>query len=403
MIVEVIAVGTELLLGEVVNANAATIGRRLAEEGFDAHFHVTVGDNLERMVAAIGQAVARADAVILTGGIGPTQDDVTRDALCIVGDRTMARDERHAEMIRDRITRALGSVVGSTLKMADHPSGTETLPNRTGVALGIAMVHDGVPIYALPGVPSEMAVMLDEQVLPRLRAHAGGPTVLRSRLLRTWGWGESRVAEALDDLFASANPSIAFLVDGVDVGVRVSAKAADAAAADALIGDVAEEVRRRLGPVVFGTGDETAEALLARRLEARGWRLGTVEVATLGAVASSLARTADGARRFAGALVVPAREAVDLTPTSVADALLDRVAGTVDADVVVAVGPARRADGNDHGQDARRVTIGVRTPDRRAARTVTLLGDPARVRTYARGTALHLARLAVDGTWWAAD
>jgi len=398
VIVEVIAIGTELLLGEIVNSNVAVVGRRLADEGFDTHFHVTVGDNLERMVAATRQAVHRADAVILTGGIGPTQDDVTRDALCIVGDRTMERDEAHAELIRDRITRAHGSVVPSTLRMADHPSGTEPLPNRNGVALGIAMVHDGVPIFALPGVPSEMAVMLDEQVLPRLRAHAGEPTVLRSRLLRTWGWGESRVAEALDDLFATANPSIAFLVDGVEVRVRISAKAADAAAAEGLIDRVADEVHERLGPVVFGTDDETVEALLARHLDERGWRLGTIEAATLGTVASSFARTAAADTRFAGALVVPADLAVGRDPVTLIGALLDRGADTLDADVLVAVGSADGEGGAD--RDARRVAIGVQTPDRQAVRTVTLLGDPPRVRAYARGTALHLARLAASDVWW---
>lgn len=398
MIVEVIAVGTELLLGEIVNSNVAVIGRRLADEGFDTHYHVTVGDNLARMVAAIRQASDRADAVLVTGGIGPTQDDVTREALCIVGDRRMARDEAYAEVIRERITRAHGSVVRSTLRMADHPSGTETLPNRNGVALGIAMVHDGVPIFALPGVPAEMTVMLDEQVLPRLRAHAGEPTVLRSRLLRTWGWGESRVAEALDDLFASANPSIAFLVDDVEVRIRITAKASDAAAADALIDRVADEVHGRLGPVVFGTDDETVEALLARHLDERGWCLGTVEAATLGAVASSFARTAGAVGRFAGALVVPADTATDSDPAAGVGALLDRGAHVLDADVLVAVGPAVGEEGAN--RVACRVPIGVETPDRRAVRTVTLLGDPQRVRAYARGTALHLARLAASGAWW---
>ena len=398
MIVEVIAVGTELLLGEIVNSNVAVIGRRLADEGFDTHYQVTVGDNLARMVAAIRQAIDRADAVLVTGGIGPTQDDVTREALCIVGDRRMARDEAYAEVIRERITRAHGSVVPSTLRMADHPSGTETLPNRNGVALGIAMVHHGVPIFALPGVPAEMTVMLDEQVLPRLRAHAGEPTVLRSRLLRTWGWGESRVAEALDDLFASANPSIAFLVDDVEVRIRITAKASDAAAAEALIDRVADEVHGRLGPVVFGTDDETVEALLAHHLDERGWRLGSIEVATLGAVAASFVRAVGPTAPFVGALVTPTAGAGDDAPETVAEALLDRGAHVLDADVLVAVGPAVGEEGAD--RVACRVPIGVETPDRRAVRTVTLLGDPPRVRAYARGTALHLARLAASGAWW---
>ncbi|HSK95576.1 MAG TPA: competence/damage-inducible protein A, partial [Euzebyales bacterium] len=177
MIVEVIAVGTELLLGQIVNTNVAVIGTRLADEGFDAHYQVTVGDNLERLAATIRTAIERADAVILTGGIGPTQDDLTREALCAVTGRAMARDEAHAEAIRERIVRIRGHVAESTLRMADHPDGATGLPNRNGVALGIAMEHRGVPIFAVPGVPSEMAVMLDEQVMPRLRRASGEPAV----------------------------------------------------------------------------------------------------------------------------------------------------------------------------------------------------------------------------------
>ncbi len=394
MIVEVVAVGTELLLGEIVNSNVAVIGRRLADEGFDVHYHVTVGDNLERLTATIRRAVDRADAVVVTGGIGPTQDDLTREALCVVGGRAMVRDAAHAESIRRRITGAGGTVSDTTLRMADHPAGTETLPNRNGVALGVAMEHEGAMLYALPGVPSEMAAMLDEQVLPRLRARAGTSAALRSRLLRTWGWGESRVADALDDLYASANPSIAFLVDGVEVRVRISAKAADHATADAMIDDVDAEVRRRLGPILFGRDDDTVELLLATQLRARGWRLATVEVCTRGGVATTLA--ALGGDVFAGGLVVPERPTDPADLEIAADGLLARGARTLDADVVLAVSDTE--GGLDRRQSPRSVAIAVRTPERRQIRTVMLLGDAARVREYARGTALHHARLAVAGS-----
>lgn len=392
MIVEVIAVGTELLLGEIVNSNAATIGRRLAEDGYDVHHHVTVGDNLTRLATAIRQAVTRADAVILTGGIGPTPDDLTRDALCVVGDRTITRDETHAAFIRDRITRTHGSVSGSTLRMADHPTGTEPLPNRNGVALGIAMEHDGTAIFALPGVPSEMAVMLDEQVLPRLRRAAGEPAVLRSRVLRTWGLGESSVADALDDLFATANPSIAFLVDGVEVRVRISAKAPDARTASSMIAEVEREVAGRLGDAVFGRDGQTVEAVLARQLAARGWTVGAVEGVTHGLVATTLATA--GTDVFGGGLVVPDSAA------GKADALADRGLDVLGTDVVVAVGAAE-PDADD--DQSRRVAMAVHTPEHRRRRTLHLLGDAPRIREHGKGTALHLARLAVTGAWWPDD
>jgi nicotinamide-nucleotide amidase len=399
VIVEVIAVGTELLLGQIVNTNAAVIGARLADEGFDAHFQVTVGDNLDRLAGTIRTAVDRADAVILTGGIGPTQDDLTREALCAVGDRAMVRDEAHAAAIRERLTRIRGYVAESTLRMADHPQDATTLPNRNGVALGIAMTHRGVPIFAVPGVPSEMAVMLDEQVMPRLRAASGEPAILRSRVLRTWGYGESQVAEELDDLYASTNPTVAFLVDGGEVRVRISAKAGNADTADKLIAGVEEEVVRRLGPIVFGRDGDTVEAILVRELAARGWRLATVEAATLGTVASTFAATSGATPVFAGGLTVPpaaSGEAGDLDHR--ARQLLARGARTLGGDVVVAVSEAR---GDQAGaRSTHSLVIAVGTPLQERARTISLLGDDAQVREYACGAALHLARLAVTGAWW---
>lgn len=393
MIVEVLAVGTELLLGQIVNSNAAVIGGRLADEGHDVHHHVTVGDNLPRLVAAIRQAVARTDAVIATGGIGPTQDDLTREALCVVGDRTITRDEVHATFIREHLTRTHGSVSESTLRMADHPTGTEPLPNRNGVALGIAMEHDGTVIFALPGVPSEMVVMLDEQVLPRLRRAAGEPAVLRSRVLRIWGLGESSVADALDDLFATANPSIAFLVEGVEVRVRISAKAPDARTASSMIAEVEREVAGRLGDAVFGRDAQTVEAVLARQLAARGWSVGVVEGVTHGTVAATLAAAAPDV--FGGALVVAEGDA---DKSDAIEVLTDRGIDVLGTDVVVAIGAAG-PDGDD--DQSRRVVMAVHTPWDRRTRTVHLLGDAPRIREHARGTALHLARLGVTGAWWA--
>ena len=399
VIVEVIAVGTELLLGQIVNSNAAAIGARLADEGLDAHVQVTVGDNLGRLTAAIRTAVERADAVILTGGIGPTQDDLTREALSAVTGRPIVRDAEHAASIRERLTRIRGHVAESTLRMADHPQGAETLPNRNGVALGIAMEHDGTWLFAMPGVPSEMIAMLDEQVLPRLRIASGEPAILRSRLLRTWGQGESQIAEALDDLYTSTNPSLAFLVSGAEVRVRISAKAADAATADTMIAAVEDEVARRLGTVVYGRDDDTVETIAVRELTARGWRIGTVEVATLGSVAATLASADRDGVAFAGGLTMPPVAVDDHTDLAQrAERLLERGRSTLDADVLVAVSESH---GDQAGpRSTQTLAVAVATPEQARTRQVGLLGDRARVREYAHDTALHLARLAVTGRWW---
>jgi len=404
VIVEVIAVGTELLLGQIVNSNVAFIGRRLAEEGFDAHFHDTVGDNLARLTDAIRVAAGRSDAIILTGGLGPTQDDLTREALCKVTDRPMVRNEEHAAVIRDRIVAARGVMPENNLRQADHPEGSEQLPNANGMALGIALKYEGTWLFAVPGVPSEMTVMIEDQVLPRLRRESGEPTVLVSRVLKTWGSGESQVAENLDDLFGSTNPSVAFLIDGMEVQVRITAKAENAELAGALIGPLETEVRSRLGTTVFGQGQETVESILIGLLSKRGWKLGSAEGVTLGRVGARLAAAPGGAAVFRGALAIPADTAdgpLQLDGGSVsaesAVAMADGAASLHAAEVAVSV---THAEPHDEGGPARTVFVAVRTPDDTRARSFRLLGEGERFRSFATTAALHSARQALTGEWW---
>jgi len=383
VIVELVAVGTELLLGEIVNTNAAAIGTRLAEDGFDVHYQVTVGDNLERLTAAIRTACDRADAVVLTGGIGPTQDDMTRDGICAVLGVGIARDEEHARLIAERLA-ARGVVAESALRMADYPEGSEALPNRKGVALGIAALYEGTPIFAVPGVPTEMKAMIDDEVRPRLRALSGDPSVLSSRLLHCWGPGEAQIAETLDDLYAGTNPSIAFLIDAAEVRVRITAKAASAAETAAMIAEVEAEVRERLGAAVFATDDETVDGIVSDLLNETGWTVAVVEASTAGLVSARLA----AAPGFVGGVVVPAVE-VDAVEER-AESLLD-VHGRSSGDVVVAVSEATGVAEGD-AIAARRVGIAVRTPEATTVRTITVLGGDERLRLFAVPGALHVLR-----------
>jgi len=373
LIVEVIAVGTELLIGQIINTNAAFIGARLAEEGFDAHYQVTVGDNLTRLVSAIGVAQNRADAVILSGGIGPTQDDLTREAMTAVAGVAMTRDEDHAAWIEARVASQTGSVNPTVLRMADLPEGAEGLPNANGVALGVALEHEGKWLFAVPGVPVEMRAMVVDEVMPRLRRLAGEAAILRSRLLRTWGVGESRIAEALDDLFESANPSIAFLISDMEVKIRISAKAADAAAADRLLAPIDSEIRVRLGDAVFGSEDETVEKIVVEGLAAHGWRVATVEAATLGQVGARIARTREDV--FAGSVVASGQPPP--------------------AEVLLTVGPIG-PDLDPGPRTTRQVEMKVTTPIGAANRFFDFGGDDERVRSFATIAGLHLIRLALE-------
>lgn len=413
MIVEVLAIGTELLLGQITNRNAATIGIALAENGLDAHYQVVVGDNMERMVAALTTAQARADAIIITGGIGPTQDDVTREAICAATGRTMLVSEKYGEVLRERFAAFGREMPNNNLRQAEYPEGAEMLPNPKGTAPGLFLRHDGVLIFALPGVPEEMRLLLADHVLPRLRSEAGVTEVLVSRMLRSWGRSESAVAELLDDLFTSlVNPSVAFLASGGEIKVRITAKAEDGRAAEDLIAPVETEVRARLGSSVFGVDDETIGSVLAGLLNERGWTLGTAESATAGMVAAGITNLAGSSAFFRGGVVAYATDlkvgllgvppdvieqyGVVSEPTAVA--MAQGAAELLGVDVAVSVTGSAGPDPQERAVGT--IVIGVRTPEGASARTLTLPGDRERVRTYATNAALHLTRLAIQGHWW---
>jgi nicotinamide-nucleotide amidase len=411
MIVEVVAVGTELLLGQIVNGNAATIGGALAEHGFDVHFGQTVGDNQPRMEAALRLALSRADAVIVTGGIGPTQDDITREAIAAVCGRPLVRNERYVEELRARFAAMGREMPENNLRQADYPDGGAQLPNPKGTAPGLAVEHEGRWIFALPGVPQEMEGLLHAQVLPRLHSLSGDDRTLVSRLIRTWGRSESAVAEDLDDLYGGVNPSIAFLASGGEIKVRITAKAPSPEEAMRLIGPVEDMVRERLGSAVFGADDDTVEKVVLDLVESRGWTLGTAESATGGLIAARLTSVPGSSRVFRGGVVTYAtdlkRGMLGVTEDAlrhgvvsepVAAQMASGARRALAVDVAVSVTGSAGPDPQDAAVGT--MVVAVATPDRVAARTLRLPGDRERVRTYSSTAGLHLLRLAVEGTWW---
>jgi nicotinamide-nucleotide amidase len=378
MIVEVIAVGTELLIGQRVNTNAAHISARLAREGFDSHYQVVVGDNLSRLEATIATGLERSDAIILTGGIGPTHDDVTREAICAVTERTLVRDEEHASWIAERMRSQGREPSPNQMRMADLPDGAEGVPNPAGVALGVGLQHHGKLVFALPGVPAEMKPMLDEHVIPRLRALAGGPSVLRSRVIKLWGLGESSVSNELEDLVESNNPSVGLLIRDMEVEIRVTAKADDWDGAGALIEPLEAEIVSRLGNEVFGYDDDTVESLIAAMLSERSWTLSTAEQATLGGVGARLADVLG--ERFGGTVIPGATGGADAIP----------------ADVRLRIGPI--GPGRSEGKRLTRpVEIEVATPGSRETRVFEFGGNTERIRSFATIAGLHTTRIALSG------
>src|SRR3954453_3291365 len=261
---EVLAIGTELLLGQIVDTNSAWIGEQLAEHGIDSYEHRVVGDNLARMVGAMRELLARSDALIVCGGLGPTQDDVTREAIAEVMGVPLERHKELAEQIATMFKMRLRDMPQNNLRQADIPKGGAAIPNPIGTAPGVRGEVDGKVIYAVPGVPYEMQKMIGEQVLPDLLARSGETSVIVSRVLKTWGTSESALAEMVahrvDALEPVGNPTIAFLARGIEgLVVRVTAKGATAKEAEALARAEEVELRGILGDLIFGVDDETME------------------------------------------------------------------------------------------------------------------------------------------------
>ena len=306
---ELVAIGTELLLGQIANTNARWICERLAELGIDVLHQQVVGDNKDRIVASIQLAASRSDVVIVTGGLGPTQDDVTRPALAQAAGATLVRHPEIEDELRDRFRVRGRRMPHSNLAQADVPEPGRYIRPERGTAPGLIVSIGGVTVYAVPGVPSEMREMMEWTVLPEL-ADRAGPSALVSRTLRCYGLAESRIAELLDDLFrAAANPSVAFLAGGGEVHVRLTAKADSREEAASLLQPLEARVRERLGDHVYGTDDDGMEAVVGRLLADRGLTLACAESLTGGGLGERITGVPGASTYFLGSAVAYALEA----------------------------------------------------------------------------------------------
>lgn len=411
MIVEVIAVGTELLYGQTLNTNAATIGSRLAEAGLEHQHSSVVDDDHGRMVGAIRLAMSRADAVIITGGLGPTQDDITREAIAEATGRPLVFNDEYAGRLRRWWESRGREMPESNLKQAEHPEGADLLDNPKGTAPGLRLDMGETVLFAVPGVPAELEVLLDMYLIPDLRERSDERVVL-NRVLRTYGESESKIGETLADLYDDGNPSMAFLASAAEIKIRLTAKARTAEEAEALIAPLEVAVKGRLGKLVFGVDDETIEQIVLGLAAERGWSIATAESATGGMVAARITAIPGSSKVFRGAIVAYHEDikrmnlgvAADLieehgvVSEPVAVAMADGVAVALGADVAISVTGSAGPDPQERPVGT--MVIGVHTPERTMARTVSLPGDRERVRTYATTGALHLARLAMSGEWW---
>jgi nicotinamide-nucleotide amidase len=301
---ELIGIGTEILLGQICNNNAQWMSERLAEIGVDVLHHDAVGDNEARIAAIFRLALSRADVVIATGGLGPTQDDITREGLAAALGVDLVRDPAIEEFLRQKFARLQRQMPEINLRQADVPAGGRyILPDR-GTAPGLVFeTEGGKRVYAVPGVPAEMKEMMTGTILPEL-ARLGGPSALVSRTIRVTGIAESKVAEILDDLFRdSTNPTVAYLASSGEVKIRLTAKASRRSEGEALIEPVAAEVAARLAEYVFTTNDEELEQVVGRMMKASGLTVACGESLTGGSLAHRLSAAPGASMYFKGSAV----------------------------------------------------------------------------------------------------
>lgn len=303
MRVEVVAVGTELLLGQISNTNAQTISQHLASIGVDVMFHVVVGDNEERIAQVIKDALDRSDAIIITGGLGPTHDDLTREAIASATNRALSRRPELEAWLVDRFARMGRPMAENNLRQADLPTGAVALSNPRGSAPGIKLEHEGKLLFAIPGVPIEMEGMLTSAIIPTLAERAGQIT-LASRVLKVAGMGESdlakRIAAVIEELEDPTGPKIALLAAPGEIRIRITAKAASKEEALTLIQPIEERLKGILGTAIFGSDSDTLESVVAQLMSDRGLTLVTAESFTGGMLASRLV-DAPGASKFLNA------------------------------------------------------------------------------------------------------
>jgi nicotinamide-nucleotide amidase len=414
--VEIVAVGTELLLGQIPDTNSQWLGEHLAANGISSQFHQHVGDNHERIVLAFRTALARSDALIVCGGLGPTQDDITRAALAEVMNVPLERHDDLVEKIRAMFGSRGRTMPDNNLLQADVPRGATIIPQTRGTAPGLICEVGLKVVYAVPGVPYEMTDMFERAILPDLLARQradGSTSVITSRVLRTWGASESALAEVVSERFDALRDddrvTIAFLASGIEgIKVRLTARGDDAEHATSLLAEEEPRVRalivNHLGDIIFGVDDQTMEDVVADRLLARGATLSVAESVTGGLIASRLVAVAGASTWFRGGVVSYASDvkydllkvpAGPVVSAEAAEAMALGVRTLLGSDIGLSVTGVAGPDEQD-GQPVGTVFVGLSMGDALEHASLRLPGDRPRVRAYSAISALDVLRRALD-------
>lgn len=405
---EIIGVGTELLLGQIANTNAQRISQALASIGVDVFRHVVVGDNLDRVADTIRTAIERSDVVIITGGLGPTPDDLTREGIAAAFGLEIKRDAALEKTVTEIFERIRRRMPPENLRQADLPDGATPIPPE-GTAPGFHLERGGSMVFAIPGVPWEMEAMLTKTILPMLSERSGSG-VIATRQVLVVGLGESLTHEKIADLVAAqSNPTIAYLASAGAVRVRISAKASTDSEALGLIAPVEDEVRARLGMDALPGSHGSVPEALAEMLRERDISIAAAESLTGGLIGSELTSAGGASDFFMGSLVCYTDEAkrdIAGVPAAVLDgpgpvseaaaaALAEGAAQRLGADLgVSATGVAGPAE--QDGRPVGTIFVGATFGGRTEVRHVKGYGDRDNIRRIAVTGALDLGRRLVQ-------
>lgn len=386
---ELLAVGTELLLGETIDTNTSYLAGSLARRGVDVYWSQRVGDNLERVAHAISQALARSDLLVITGGLGPTEDDLTREAIAVVLNEQARVDPELESALRERFARGGREMPEANLKQAWLIPSATSLPNPLGTAPGwLVRSEQNQPprfVVALPGPPRELERMWQQEALPRL---ALAPSYLHTTTIKTHGLGESAIAERLADLTPAANPSVATYAKNDGVHVRVAAKGRDDAQARQLAAATERIVLERLAEAVWGLDDEELPQLLIDALQRRGLTLAVFESASGGMLVDALSRVTGGNDACLGGVVAWAPQTMEVLglprPSATGAKGLDRaedlaeaIRQSLSADVGVATLEQAAPVAGRQGQAADEAVVAVRIGDESVVEHLNLPPLPA--------------------------
>jgi nicotinamide-nucleotide amidase len=397
----IVCVGDELLAGVVVNTNASMISEMLLAAGVPVAWQIVVGDELDDIVDAVARAAKDASVVIITGGLGPTADDKTRDAIALLLGTELVRDEAIVEDIRQRFRSFGRDMPESNAKQADIPAGATAIPNAWGTAPGIRAEYDGAVLYAIPGVPGEARRMLTEHILPDI----GEGALIRTRVLHCVGISESGLADLFPDISIADNPRMAYLPGGGEIRLRFVAVGTTEGECVRLLDESERIVRDRAGAYVYGVDDASLEAFVGERLREKGLTVGTAESCTAGMLAARIA-SVPGASDYLVGSIVSYTDRIKVEELGVDPSLLLEH-GAVSEEVARAMASGARnrlrcdialavtcvAGPGPHGDvPAGQMYLALATKDDVASRGARVPGDRDQVRQFATTYALGMLR-----------